>query len=73
MGRHVSEFGYSVPVMMNGIDVDALDNYILKKGYLSKEVLEMSRSQRWFRSLLVQARKNALHDIMAQVETLNRD
>lgn len=71
MSKPVSELGYSVSVMMHGVDVDILDNYVLEKGYLERNVFELSHTQRWFHTLLVRARKQALHEILSQYDTAN--
>lgn len=70
LGKKVSEFGYSKSVMVYGTDVDILDTYIVEKGYLKKDVFELSKKEKWFRSLLVKARKNALHDILTNLASL---
>ena len=45
LGKKVSEFGYSQSVMVYGTDVDILDTYIVEKGYLKKDVFELSKKE----------------------------
>lgn len=58
--------GKSQSVMMYGNDVAALDKLLAKGGYISQPVYDMMNEDPAFRSLIVKARKEALHDIIDQ-------
>lgn len=58
--------GKSQSVMMYGNDVAALDKLLAKGGYISQPVYDMMNEDPVFRSLIVKARKEALHDIIDQ-------
>lgn len=58
--------GKSQSVMMYGNDVAALDKLLAKGGYISQPVYDMMSEDPAFRSLIVKARKEALHDIIDQ-------
>lgn len=58
--------GKSQSVMMYGNDVAALDKLLAKGGYISQPVYDMMNEDPTFRSLIVKARKEALHDIIDQ-------
>lgn len=52
--------------MMYRNDVAALDKLLAKGGYISQPVYDMMNEDPVFRSLIVKARKEALHDIIDQ-------
>lgn len=58
--------GKSQSVMMYGNDVAALDKLLAKGGYISQPVYDMMDEDPVLRSLIVKARKEALHDIIDQ-------
>ena len=64
--RKPEKNGKSQSVMMYGNDVTTLDKLLAKGGYISQPVYDMMNEDPAFRSLIVKARKEALHDIIDQ-------
>ena len=68
--RKIGENGRAVAIMAHENDVDVLDEYMVKFGYISADIFEKGKQDSLYRPIIVKARKDALHGILQNAKAI---